>query len=188
MEQRNARLLRTSALRRWAAILACALSQAAAAQTIEFAQDLARSARDAAAARVPLLVFYTQPGCPYCDEARRNYLGPMNADPAMRKTLRIVELDITSETTLVDFSGRGTTPRAFAEAQRVRFVPVVAFHGARGEPLARPLIGLTVPGFYQSYLDRRIEEALARIAATAKRSRRLSPAPPARAPQTTGGG
>lgn len=165
MEQRNARLVRASALRRWAAILACALSQAVAAQTIDTAQDLARSARDAAAARVPLLVFYTQPGCPYCDEARRNYLGPMNADPARRKTLRIVELDITSDAPLVDFSGHRTTRRAFAQTRRVRFVPVVAFLDPRGEPLARPLIGLTVPDFYQTYLDRRIEEALARLAA-----------------------
>lgn len=168
MEQRNARVMRYRALLRWAAILACALSQTVAAQTIDRAQDLARSAREAAAARVPLLVFYTQPGCPYCDEARRNYLGPMSADPARRASLRIVELDITSEAPLVDFAGHRTTRRAFARTQQVRFVPVVAFLGARGEPLARPLIGLTVPDFYQTYLDRRIEEALARVAATAK--------------------
>ena len=117
MEQRNARVVLCGALRRWGAILACALSQAVAAQTIDSAKDLARSAQEAAAARVPLLVFYSQPGCPYCDEARHNYLGPMNADPAMRRTLRMVELDITSETMLVDFSGRRTTPRAFANAQ-----------------------------------------------------------------------
>jgi len=188
MQQGNARVTRYAALRRWAAILACALSPTVAAQTIEIAQNLARSGHEAATARVPLLVFYSQPGCPYCDEARRNYLGPMSADPAMRRTLRIVELDITSETPLVDFSGQRTTPRAFARAQRVRYVPVVAFMGARGEPLARPLIGLTVPDFYQTYLDRRIEEALARIAATASEKRGLSPAPPTRAPQPTGGG
>lgn len=167
MDQRNARALRGGALRRWAAILACALSQTVSAQSLEAAQDLARSAREAAAARVPLLVFYSQPGCPYCDEARRNYLGPMSADPAARKTLRIVEVDITSEAPLVDFSGQRTTRRAFARAQRVHFVPVVAFVGARGEPLARPLIGLTVPDFYQAYLERRIEEALVRVAAPA---------------------
>ena len=164
MDQRNARAMRRGALRRWAAILACALSQTVAAQSIDAARDLARSASEAAAARVPLLVFYSQPGCPYCDEARRNYLGPLNADPATRKTLRIVEIDITSEAPLMDFSGRKTTPRAFARSEQVHFVPVVAFVGARGESLAPPLIGLTVPDFYQTYLERRIEQALARIA------------------------
>ncbi|HSH06798.1 MAG TPA: thioredoxin family protein [Burkholderiales bacterium] len=151
-----------------AAILACTLSPPVAAQAIDTAQDLARSAREATAAGVPLLVFFSQPGCPYCDLARQNYLGPMNAVPAARKTVRMVEVDITSESPLVDFGGRATTHRAFALAQKVRFVPVVKFLGARGEPLAPALIGLTVPGFYQSYLDRRIEQAQARLAAPAQ--------------------
>ena len=168
MEIRNARALRRAALRLCAAILACALSQTAAAQSIGMAHDLARAAREAAAARVPLLVFFSQPGCPYCDLARRDYLGPMNADPASRAMQRMVEVDITSDSALIDFSGRATTHHDFARAERVRFVPVVKFLGARGEPLAPALVGLTVPGFYQTYLDRRIEQARARLAAPAR--------------------
>jgi thioredoxin-related protein len=165
MGKRNAYAMRRAALRFCAAILACVLSQTAAAQAIDMAQDLARSARDAAAARVPLLLFFSQPGCPYCDMARRDYLGPMNTDPASRTTQRMLEVDITSEAPLIDFAGRRTTHRAFALAERVRFVPVVKFVGAGGEPLAPALIGLTVPGFYQSYLERRIEQAAARVVA-----------------------
>lgn len=168
MDKRNAHAMRRAALHFCAAILACAVSQTAAAQAIRMAQDLADSARDAAAARVPLLVFFSQPGCPYCDLARRDYLGPMNVDPASRDTQRMVEVDITSESPLRDFAGRKTTHRAFAQAQKIRFVPVVSFLGAHGEPLAPDLVGLTVPGFYQSYLDRRIEQARDRLAAPAR--------------------
>lgn len=166
MDTRNARAMRRALLRFCAAILACVMSQTAAAQLIDMAQDLARSAREAAAAGVPLLVFFSQPGCPYCDLARRDYLGPLNADPASRAMLRMVELDITSESPLVDIAGRATTQRAFAQAAGVRFVPLVSFVGAGGEPLAPALTGLTVPDFYQSYLDRRIEQARARVAAS----------------------
>lgn len=168
MNQRNTRTMRRAMLRLCAAILACALSSTVAAQAIDVAQNLARSAQDADAAQVPLLVFFSQPGCPYCDEARRDYLGPLQSDPATRSTMRIVEVDITSEARLADFSGRLTTHRAFARSKRIRFVPVVVFVGARGEALADPLVGLTVPGFYQSYLDRRIEQARSRLAALAK--------------------
>jgi len=168
MDKRNAHALRRVVLRFCAAILACALSPTAAAQAIGMAQDLAASARGAAAARVPLLVFFSQPGCPYCDLARQDYLGPMNVDPASRATQRMVEVDITSESSLLDFAGRRTTHRAFAQAQKIRFVPVVSFLGAQGEPLAPALIGITVPGFYQSYLDRRIEQARNRLAAPAR--------------------
>jgi len=165
MHLRNAYAMRRAVLVFCAAILACALSQPVTAQAIDRAKDLARSADEAAAARVPLLVFFSQPGCPYCDLARQDYLGPMNADAATRKMQRMVEVDITSESPLVDFSGRATTHRAFALAEKVRFVPVVKFLGPLGEPLAPALIGLTVPGFYQSYLDRRIEQAHERLAA-----------------------
>jgi thioredoxin-related protein len=167
MNQRTVRATRRAMLRLCAAILTCALSPTVAAQAIDLAQDLARSAQEAQAARVPLLVFFSQPGCPYCDEARRDYLGPLRSDPTTRSTMRIVEVDITSASRLADFSGRATTHRDFARARRIRFVPVVIFVGVRGEPLTDPLIGLTVPGFYQSYLDRRIEQARSRLAAPA---------------------
>ncbi len=168
MARRSADARGGIALRLWATILACALAHTAGAQSIDRAQDLAQSAQNAAGARIPLLVFFSQPGCPYCDEARRDYLGPMGSDPATRATLRIVEVDITSDAPLVDFSGQRTTHSAFAQLQRVRLVPVVAFVGARGEALADRLIGLTVPGFYQGSLDRRIEQARARLAAPAR--------------------
>ncbi len=168
MAGRTAGALGGIALRLCATILACALAYTAAAQSIDRAQNLAQSAHHAAGARVPLLVFFSQPGCPYCDEARRDYLEPMGSNPATRSTLRIVEVDITSDAPLVDFSGRHTTHGAFAQLQGVHVVPVVAFVGARGEALAERLIGLTLPDFYQSTLDRRIEQARARLAPPAR--------------------
>lgn len=166
MTGRNAGARGEIALRLCAAIVACALAHTAGAQAIDKAQNLAQSAHLAADARMPLLVFFSQPGCPYCDQARRDYLGPMGTDPATR--LRIVEVDITSDAPLVDFSGRRTTHGAFARLQGVQVVPVVGFVGARGEALAERLIGLTVPDFYQFYLDQRIEQARARLAPPAR--------------------
>ena len=159
----DANAMRRRLLLSCAVILACVIfsTAPAIAQSIESARDLARSAGDAARARVPLLLFFSQPDCPYCEQARREYLGPMNAAPAPR--VRMVEIDISSDAALIDFAGLRTTHRAFAAAQRVRFVPVVDFVDARGRPIANRLIGLTVPDFYQSYLDQRIEQAQARL-------------------------
>lgn len=163
-------------------ILACGISATAAAQHIAPALDLAREARAAQAAHVPLLLFYTQPGCTYCERARRDYLEPMIADPAERNRQRVVEVDITSGAPLTDFAGRKTTQAKFAGSNHVRVVPTIAFVGARGEPLADPLIGLTLPDFYLAYLERRIEEAREELA-RALTSRRSG-----HAPSATGGG
>lgn len=163
-------------------ILACGISATAAAQHIAPALNLAHEARAAQAAHVPLLVFYTQPGCTYCERARRDYLEPMIADPAERDRQRVVEVDITSGAPLTDFAGRKTTQAKFAGSNHVRVVPTIAFVGARGEPLADPLVGLTLPDFYSAYLERRIDQAREKLA-RALTSRRSG-----RAQSATGGG
>jgi thioredoxin-related protein len=152
-------------------ILACGIAASAAAQRIAPASDLAREARIAQAAHAPLLVIFTQPDCPYCERARRDYLEPMLADPAQRGRLRAVEVDVTSGAPLIDFDGRRTTQSAFAGAARVRLVPTIAFVGAGGKALAEPLVGLTLPDFYLTYLERRIDQARALISPPSDRAK-----------------
>ena len=94
----------------------------------------------------------------------------------------MVEVDITSSAPLVDFAGRRTTQAAFAGSARVHLVPYLAFVGAGGEALAEPLVGLTLPDFYLTYLERRIDQARERLAQAL-----ISP-PSGRAASATGGG
>lgn len=144
-------------------ILACALAPAAFAQGLRLARNLAEDAKAAARDRVPLVIFFSQPGCEYCERARRDYLEPMVAQPAANAQFRLVEVDITSKAPLVGFDGRKLTQATFARGQNARIVPMLVFVGANGEPLAQPLVGLTVPDFYQSYIERRVDEARARL-------------------------
>ena len=153
-------------------ILACSLAAPAAAQRIAPASNLAHEARAAQAAHAPLLVFYTEPDCSYCERARRDYLEPMLAE--QRGRLRVVEIDITSGAPLVDFAGRRTTQAAFAGSSHVRVVPTVAFVGNGGAALAEPLVGLTLPDFYLTYLERRIDQARALISPLPGRAARAT--------------
>lgn len=145
-------------------ILACTLAPAVSAQGLRLARNLVDEAGAAASGRVPLVIFFSQPGCDYCERARRDYLEPMVARPGADAQLRLVEVDITSKAPLIGFDGRKLTQATFARGQNVRIVPTLAFLGAKGEPLAEPLVGLTLPDFYQSYIDRRVEQARARLA------------------------
>ncbi len=145
-------------------ILACALAPVARAENIAPyslapAQNLAAEARAARADGMPLLVFFSSPDCSYCTQARRDYLAPMQADPAWRGRLHVVEVDITAKTPLTDFDGARVSRADFARRRGVRLVPVLDFLGPRGEPLARPLIGFTLADFYETYVERRVEEA-----------------------------
>jgi len=142
-------------------ILACALVRSAPGAGAR-PLDLGAQARAANAAGAPLVVMYTQPDCRYCERAKRDYLEPMT-DAGPHERLRLVEVDITSAAPLTDFAGQASTHLEFARAQRARFTPTLGFFDARGTPLADPLVGLTVPDLYQGLLDRRLEQARARL-------------------------
>ncbi|MGE5131017.1 MAG: thioredoxin fold domain-containing protein [Sphingomonadaceae bacterium] len=161
-------------------ILACTLSATAFAQDIPAARDLARAARDAQRTGGPLVVLYTQPDCVYCERAKRDYLEPLLADRAAAP--RIVEVDVTSQARLADFSGRSVSQAEFARTQHVRILPTLGFYGPGGERLAQPLVGLTVPDFYLAYLGARLDDARKRLASG------LTSLPPAPSPTATGGG
>jgi thioredoxin-related protein len=142
-----------------AAILACVSVLPAAAQAIAPAADLRAEARAAQESGAPLVIFFSEPGCPYCARVRRDHLAPLADDPASRGRFALVEVDIRSSSQLVDFSGERTTHAAFAARSGIRWVPTLTFLDADGKALADPLIGLTVPDLYQGQLERRLEQA-----------------------------
>ncbi|MGE5160081.1 MAG: thioredoxin family protein [Betaproteobacteria bacterium] len=115
--------------------------------------------------RVPLLVLFSTPGCPFCHEVRRSYLAPRVAEQAKlpSPTLLIREIDISSRAPLIDLQGRRTTQAEFASRLNVRMVPVVALFDERVQLLGDPLVGIDRAGFYESYLARAIEAAERRM-------------------------
>ena len=115
--------------------------------------------------RVPLLVLFSTPGCPFCREVRRSYLAPRVAEQATlpAPTLLIREVDITSRAPLIDLQGRRTTQAEFASRLNVRVVPVVALFDDRAQLLGDPLVGIDRAGFYEAYLARAIEAAERRL-------------------------
>jgi len=145
----------------WQTILACALllpqDGAGAADAVPLARDLQADAMAAAQSGLPLLLFFTLEGCPYCERVRREYLGPMAHDPEQMK--RTLYREVPIEATVNGFDGTRRSARDIAAAYKVRIFPTVVLVDAGGRLLAEPLVGFTVPDFYGAYLDQRIDTA-----------------------------
>jgi thiol-disulfide isomerase/thioredoxin len=107
--------------------------------------------------RIPLLLFFSTPGCPYCIEVRRNYLAPRLTEDAGRLLIREVEID--SRRSFTGLDGGRLTEAELAARFKVRMVPVVQLVGADLLRLGRPLVGIDAAGFYESYLSAAIEQA-----------------------------
>jgi thioredoxin-related protein len=150
-----------------AAILALPVLPAAAAERLAYAEDLAATAVEAGRRGVPVMIVFTEASCPYCAQAKRDYLVPLQSRGPFAGKVIVREVDVASAARLRDFAGRITTHRDYARSASVRRVPTVLVVDGRGEPLAAPVIGLLAPDFYRLYLERAIEEGLLKLRAAA---------------------
>lgn len=141
----------------------------AAAPELPAATDFAADARTAAERRVPILVFYTRAGCSWCEMVRRSHLKPLAGDAQAgdRVLIREVAVDKPRQR-LTGFDGNKTTHAAFARDRRVKLTPTLDFLDAEGRRLVEPLIGVTLPDFYGVFIDRAIDESLAKLHAESK--------------------
>ena len=140
-----------------------ALSAQAIASDLPPARDLAADAAHVRAARLPIVLFFYSPPCPFCRQVEDISLPLALRDnvPTPRFILRTV--NIYSTAGLVGFDGNKTNMRRFAGAQGVRLVPHLRFLGPDGQPLAPDLIGLNPPDFYGGYLDDAIRQAYEKL-------------------------
>lgn len=134
---------------------------------VPLAADLGADGRLSRRRKIPIVILFSLPGCPYCEIVRRSHLNPMLRDPAQAGRAIIRQIDVGSDLRITGFKGERTTHEAIARAHDVRSAPVVAFWDGAGVPVADPLKGMLLPDFYSAYLDAALETARKRLAARA---------------------
>lgn len=150
----------------WGLILAWGLTlpgAAHAADGLVHAKNFQADGRTAAKRRVPIMVLFTTPSCPYCEQVKREYLVPMHKDRAYRNRVIIRELTVNATTPLTGFDGTPTTESAFAAAHKVFMVPTVMVFDTQGAATGEAIVGLLIPDFYFGYLEAAIDEGLGKV-------------------------
>ncbi|HSD61433.1 MAG TPA: thioredoxin fold domain-containing protein [Burkholderiales bacterium] len=138
------------------------LPGAAAATELPPAVDLRRDATEAQARRVPLLVLFSLQDCAYCERVRQEFLLPAQDSPEWSGRVIMRQVEMKSPRALTDFAGRATSHGKFAREQRIRVAPTVKVFDTEGREAAEPLVGLLTPELYGVYLERALQEGLAR--------------------------
>ena len=133
------------------------------------ARDLAADAREMRARGTVMLVLYSQADCRWCDRAKNEVLLPLQNDPASRGRVVLREIALDEDNPLTDFAGRPTTHQRFASSERARFTPTLIVYGPDGSRLAEPIVGFRIVDFYAEYVNRAINEGLARIGPPSRR-------------------
>jgi thiol-disulfide isomerase/thioredoxin len=143
------------------ALFLAPLACAAADAMLPPIDDLGALATTVARTRVPVIVLFSTPGCPFCREVRQNYLAPRLAEQQQRSAPEYLlrEVDITSRRTIGAIDEKVLTESQFADRYGIRLAPVVIAFDAKWRPIGEPLVGLDRSGFYESYIERLISEA-----------------------------
>ena len=160
-----------------AALAICAgFTAAAAAPVLAAPIDLRADGALAATRGTPLVLLFSLPECQYCAVVRRNYLAPLTRLPREADRLVVRELELTGTAPLAGFQGEQTSGSMLAARYSLRVAPAVVLLDRDGSLLAAPLLGGDVAGMYGAYLDRALDEARARLAASAP-ARPIDPTP-----------
>ncbi len=110
-----------------------------------------------------LVVMVSLEGCPFCKVVRESYLAPLRQE----QRLPVVQVDMRSQRSIINFNGRPSTHSALIAAWRTDVAPSVLFFGQQGVEVAQRLVGGYIPDFYGAYLDERLETARRAVAKAA---------------------
>lgn len=150
----------------WLLILAWGMTLSGATSAsngLVHATNFKADSQEAAQRQVPILVLFSSPTCPYCERIKREYLLPMQKDPAYRKKVIIREVTVGASTPLIEYDGTTTTEGAFAADHKVFMVPTVKVLDTHGEDASEAIVGLLIPDFYFGYLEAAIEDGLRKV-------------------------
>jgi thioredoxin-related protein len=137
---------------------ALASAHAAGAPALQLLSNWQADSRAAAQGGRPLVLFFTLPGCRFCDDVRQRYMLPLAREGEL-----VREVVIDSDRPVAGMPG-AATQRALARKLGARVAPVVLLVDARGEPLADAIVGGDVAGLYGGYLENAFAAARASLA------------------------
>lgn len=133
------------------------------APDLPLVSDLRADARRVEARRVPIVVLFSLPNCPYCHEVRRSHLLPLAREPGRSAGFLLRQVNIGGSEPAIEFDGVPTTHAGIAKSRGIRGAPEVVFWDSRGRPVAEPLRGMLLPDFYSAYLEEALETAARRL-------------------------
>lgn len=155
------RLVLLSAIVAWA--LSALSLPAWAEEGVPYARNLQRDALLADKKNGVVLVMFSGEYCGYCEQVLNEFLIPMSRNPEYQNKLVMRRVDNTGFTTVKDFDGSVGDHRKFSSERGIRMVPTVMLFDRKGNPLGKPLVGLTTVDYYGYYLDQAIDAALAKV-------------------------
>ena len=89
--------------------------------------DLEEDVADSTAAGKRLVVYFWQPGCPYCSQLWSDNFAEKDIEDSFRKNFEIVAINMWGDKEVVMIGGKNYTEKSFADALSIAYTPTLLF-------------------------------------------------------------
>lgn len=110
--------------------------------------DLEEDIADAAGDNKRLVVYFWQPGCPYCNQLWEDNFGQQKIVDDFRKNFEIVALNMWGDKEVVSVGGNDYTEKSFSEALGIKYTPTLLFFD-ENKKVVHQLNGYIPPADFQ---------------------------------------
>jgi len=89
--------------------------------------DLEEDINDASKQNKRLVVYFWQPGCPYCSQLWEDNFSKKEIEDSFRKHFQIIAINLWGDRDVVSIKGNDYTEKSFAEALNIQYTPTLLF-------------------------------------------------------------
>jgi thioredoxin-related protein len=114
--------------------------------------DLEEDIADATSNDKRLVVYFWQPGCPYCNQLWEDNFGQQKIVDDFQKNFEIVALNIWGDKEVVSVGGNDYTEKSFSEALGIKYTPTLLFFD-ENKKVVHQLNGYIPPEDFQRSMD-----------------------------------
>ena len=84
-----------------------------------------------------ILIMFELDDCPFCHRMKQTILNQSEVQDYYRSNFMVFAVDAVGANPMVDFKGKQTTEKSYADENRVRATPVFVFFNLEGAPVMR---------------------------------------------------
>lgn len=112
---------------------------------------------------VPLLLFFSQDHCGFCDRLEEEVLRPMMISGEYEELVILRKLSIDYGEEVIDFDGNVVSNRKIFDDYDGFVTPTLVVIDGSGKLLAEPLLGINTVEYFGWYLDNAIDTGIDRL-------------------------
>ena len=114
--------------------------------------DLEDDVADAATNKKRLVLYFWQPGCPYCSQLWEENFSKQEIVKKFRSNFEIIALNMWGDREVVSVAGHDYTEKSFADALRIKYTPTLLFFN-ENKKVVHQLNGYVPPDEFVQSMD-----------------------------------